>query len=112
METVLLIPFIPLVISALLSVVKGKESIPRISMFFSAFIAILGLIGAYYVTFHDKNIYGFNDLLVFDQLSAILIVYVAILGMVIRKYAEKYMWDEKGYKRFFILLNFIFTVNL
>ncbi|RUM50972.1 MAG: hypothetical protein DSY47_00530, partial [Hydrogenothermus sp.] len=34
---------------------------------------------------------------------------ILILGIVIRKYSAKYMWDEKGYKRFFILLNFIFT---
>ncbi|NPA52009.1 MAG: hypothetical protein GXO22_03865 [Aquificae bacterium] len=78
-------------------------------MFFSAFIAVLGIFGAYFVIFEDENIYGFNNLLVFNELSAILVPYVAVLGMVIRKYSAKYMWDEKGYKRFFILLNFIFV---
>ncbi len=106
---ILLIPFIPLIITALIGIIDQKETIPKISMFFSALIAVLGLIGAFYIVYFDKNIYGFNDLLVFNELSAILVVYVAVLGLVIRKYSSKYMWDEKGYKRFFILLNFIFS---
>ena len=72
-------------------------------------IALLGLYGAYYVISSGKAIIGFGGLLVYNELSAILVPYVAILGLVIRKYASKYMWDEAGYKRFFILLNFIFT---
>ncbi len=108
-ELVLIIPFVPLIIAGLIGVINTKEAIPRISMFFSAFIAVLGIVGAYFVIFEDKNIYGFNNLLVFNELSAILVPYVAVLGMVIRKYSAKYMWDEKGYKRFFILLNFIFV---
>ena len=108
-ELVLIIPIIPLIIAGLIGVINSKEAIPRISMFFSALIAVLGIIGAYFVIFEDRNIYGFGNLLVFDELSAILVPYVAILGMVIRKYSAKYMWDEKGYNRFFILLNFIFV---
>jgi len=108
-KTVLLIPFVPLLIALLIGFINSKESIPRISMFFSAFIAVFGLVGAYFVITKKESIYGFNNLLVFNEMSAVLIPYVAILGMVIRKYSAKYMWDEKGYKRFFILLNFIFT---
>jgi NADH-quinone oxidoreductase subunit L len=40
-ELVLTIPFIPLIIAGLIGVINNKEAIPRISMFFSAFIAIL-----------------------------------------------------------------------
>lgn len=72
-------------------------------------IALLGLSGAYYVISNDAEIVGFGGLVIYNQLSAILVPYVAILGLVIRKYATKYMWDEAGYKRFFILLNFIFA---
>ncbi len=110
MENIILtIPFIPIIIAILLAFVDSKETIPKISMYFSAFIAILGFLGAFYVIYYDKSIEGFNGLLSFDEIAAILIPYVAILGMVIRKYSSKYMWDEKGYKRFFILLNFIFS---
>ncbi len=108
-KTVLLIPFIPVLIAFLISFVNNKEAIPKISMYFSSLIAVLGLVGASYVIYYDKNIYGFNNLLVFNELSAILVVYVAILGVVIRKYSSKYMMDEIGFKRFFILLNFIFS---
>ncbi|MDQ7085872.1 MAG: proton-conducting transporter membrane subunit [Sulfurovum sp.] len=82
---------------------------PRISIFFSSIVALLGMYGTYYVMKYDEAITGFGGLLVYNELSSILVVYVAILGLVIRKYATKYMWDEAGYKRFFILLNFIFS---
>ena len=110
MEKIILsIPFIPIVIAFLLLFVKEKESIPKVSIFLSSMIAVLGLYGTYYVISNDRAIIGFGGLLIYNELSAILVPYVAILGLVIRKYAAKYMWDEAGYKRFFILLNFIFS---
>jgi len=105
----LLIPGIPILIAFLLFFINKKELIPKISIVLSSMIAILGLYGTYYVMSNDTQIIGFNGLLVYNELSAILVPYVAILGLVIRKYATKYMWDEAGYKRFFILLNFIFA---
>lgn len=110
MEKIILsIPFIPIVIAFLLLFVKEKESIPKVSIFLSSMIALLALYGTYYVMSNDRAIIGFDGLLIYNELSAILVPYVAILGLVIRKYAAKYMWDEAGYKRFFILLNFIFS---
>ncbi|RMA97119.1 proton-conducting transporter transmembrane domain-containing protein [Hydrogenothermus marinus] len=108
-KTVLLIPFIPVIIAFLISFINSKEAISKISMYFSFLIAVLGIAGAYYVIANQKNIYGFGDLLIFNEMASILVVYVAILGIVIRKYSAKYMWDEKGFKRFYILLNFIFA---
>ncbi|WP_151901039.1 proton-conducting transporter transmembrane domain-containing protein [Sulfurimonas hydrogeniphila] len=108
-KIILLIPGIPIVIAFLLIFVKKKEFIPKISLILSSMIALLGLYGAYYVISNDTQITGFGGLLIYNQLSAVLVPYVAILGLVIRKYATKYMWDEAGYKRFFILLNFIFA---
>ena len=108
-KIVLLIPAIPIVIAFLLIFVNKKELIPKISLLLSSMIALLGLYGAYYVISNETEITGFGGLLIYNQLSAILVPYVAILGLVIRKYATKYMWDEAGYKRFFILLNFIFA---
>lgn len=108
-KIVLLIPSIPLVIAFILSFVSQKELIPKINLVLSSLIALLGLWGAYFVVTTDMPIIGFDGLLIYNELSAILVPYVAILGLVIRKYATKYMWDEAGYKRFFILLNFIFS---
>ncbi len=82
---------------------------PKISIYFSSLVALLGMYGSYYVMSTGESIIGMGGLLVYNELSSILVVYVAILGLVIRKYATKYMWDEAGYKRFFILLNFIFS---
>jgi len=108
-KLVLLIPFIPIVIAFMLSFVSNKELIPKISIVLSGMIAVLGLYGTSYVISHDTPVIGFDGLLIYNELSAILVPYVAILGLVVRKYATKYMWDEAGYKRFFILLNFIFS---
>jgi len=108
-KIVLLIPGIPIAIALLLSFVSHKELIPKINLILSSMIAILGLFGAFHIISGNEAITGFGGLLIYNELSAILVPYVAILGLVIRKYATKYMWDEAGYKRFFILLNFIFS---
>lgn len=108
-KLVLFIPFIPVLIAFSIGFINKKILMPKVSIFFSSLVAILGLYGTYYVMSTGEDIYGFDGLLVFNELSAILVPYVAILGLVIRKYSTKYMWDEPGYKRFFILLNFIFS---
>ena len=108
-KLVLFIPFIPIFIAFFIGFLHEKKMMPKVSMIFSSLVALLGLYGTYYVMSNDTVIYGFGGLLVFNELSAILVPYVAILGLVIRKYSTKYMWDEPGYKRFFILLNFIFS---
>lgn len=108
-KIILLIPGIPIFIAFILFFVSKKELIPKVSIILSSMIALLALYGTYYVINHDAPIIGFDGLLIYNELSAILVPYVAILGLVIRKYATKYMWDEAGYKRFFILLNFIFS---
>ena len=82
---------------------------PKVALFFSSIVALLALYGTYHVMSSGEAIDGFGGYLIFNELSAILVPYVAILGLVIRKYSTKYMWDEPGYKRFFILLNFIFS---
>jgi NADH-quinone oxidoreductase subunit L len=108
-KIILLIPSIPIIIAFILFFVKKKEHIPKVSIMLSSMVALLALSGTYYVISNDKSIEGFGGLLIYNELSAILVPYVAILGLVIRKYATKYMWDEPGYKRFFVLLNFIFA---
>lgn len=108
-QIILLIPGIPIVIAILLGFFDKKEIVPRISLILSSMVAILALYGSYYVISTGTSIEGFGGLVIYNELSAILVPYVAILGLVIRKFATKYMWDEAGYKRFFVLLNFIFS---
>ena len=108
-KIILLIPIIPILIAILLGFFDKKEIMPKISIVLSSMVAILGLYGSYYVMSTGKSIEGLGGLVIYNELSSILVPYVAILGLVIRKFATKYMWDEAGYKRFFILLNFIFS---
>ena len=106
---VLIIPIIPVIIALYIWFLDKKELMPKVSFMFSSLVVVLGIYGSYYVMSTDNEIIGFGGLLVYNELSSILVVYVAVLGLVIRRYATKYMWDEAGYKRFFILLNFIFS---
>lgn len=108
-KVILLIPSIPIFIAVFLFFIRKKESIPKVSIMLSSMLGLLALYGTYFVMSNHRPIIGFDGLLIYNQLSAILVPYVAILGLVIRKYATKYMWDEAGYRRFFILLNFIFS---
>ena len=108
-KIILLIPSIPILIAILLGFFDKKELMPRISIILSSMVAILALFGSYHVISTGTPIEGLGGLVIYNELSAILVPYVAILGLVIRKFATKYMWDEAGYKRFFILLNFIFS---
>jgi len=108
-QLVLFIPFIPIMIAIVIGFLNKKELMPKVAIFFSSMVALLGLYGTYHVMSTDEVIHGLGGFLVFNELSSILVPYVAILGLVIRKYSTKYMWDEPGYKRFFILLNFIFA---
>lgn len=108
-KLVLFIPFIPIMIAILIGLISKKQFMPKVALFFSSIVALLALYGTYYVMSNDTVIDGLGGYLIFNELSAILVPYVAILGLVIRKYSTKYMWDEPGYKRFFILLNFIFS---
>ena len=108
-QIILLIPGIPIVIAILLGFFDKKEIMPRISLILSSMVAVLALYGSYHVISTGTSIEGFGGLVIYNELSAILVPYVAILGLVIRKFATKYMWDEAGYKRFFVLLNFIFS---
>lgn len=108
-SVVFLIPFIPLVIALLIFFIDSKKVIPRISIFFSIIIVGLSIYGTYQQFKANQPIISDNMLLSFDRLSSILTLYVAILGIIIRKYSYKYMWDEPGFRRFFILLNFIFS---
>lgn len=108
-SVVFLIPFIPLVIATLILFIDSKKVIPKISIFFSVIIVLLSIYGTYQQFKTNLPIVSENKLLSFDRLSSILTLYVAILGIIIRKYSYKYMWDEPGYKRFFVLLNFIFS---
>jgi len=108
-KLVLFIPFIPIMIAILIGLISKKQFMPKVAILFSSIVALLALYGTYYVMSSGEVIDGFGGYLIFNELSAILVPYVAILGLVIRKYSTKYMWDEPGYKRFFILLNFIFA---
>jgi NADH-quinone oxidoreductase subunit L len=91
-----------------IALVKDKTLMPKISIYFAFVIVGISIYAASNVMSSGENFYGLKNLLAFDKLASILIVYVSILSLVIMKYSMKYMWDEKGYKRYFILLNIIF----
>ncbi|MBT8344605.1 MAG: hypothetical protein KJO45_07800, partial [Sulfurovum sp.] len=70
-KVVLFIPFIPVIIAILIGFLNTKELMPRVAIFFSSIVALLGLYGTYYVMSTDEVIYGFGGYLIFNELSAI-----------------------------------------
>ena len=76
-KIILLIPSIPIFIALILFFVRKKELIPKVSIMLSSMLALLALYGTYFVITNHAPIIGFDGLLIYNQLSAILVPYVA-----------------------------------
>ena len=93
-----------------------KKSTYKISIFF----CILTLFGASFLAylFYENNL---NEKLLFantlytlniGSLSIVMSVFVSLVGLVVHKFSIKYMYDEEGYIRFFILLDVMIGIIL
>ena len=102
-----IVPVLPFFVALFLLGVEKKELIPKISLFGLLIVSIGGIILSADVIGSGVEIYAAGNLMLYGKIASILVVYVAVIGMVIVKYSTRYMWDEPGYKRFFILLNLI-----
>ncbi len=108
-DLIFIIPLLPIIAAVIIAFWNKKLDLGKISLYFAYLIIIISIVNASAVMSSGNNIYDSYKLLSFDKLASILVVYVSILSLVIIKYSMKYMWDEKGYKRYFILLNLIFA---
>jgi len=103
----LLAPFLS-VLSMFLFLKQHKKNVYKISIFFSYFALITSFVMLTLFFNNHKHIYIFRDTLFslyITPLSVMLMAFVSTVSLVIHTYSIKYMYDEEGYIRFFILLD-------
>ncbi|RUM31219.1 MAG: hydroxyacid dehydrogenase, partial [Aquifex sp.] len=83
--------------------VKLSTSITLTNFFLSLFLLITG-------SFGEFTLFGVLEFYP-DRLGLLLGTYILLVSSVVHKYAENYMNDDPGYKRFYILLD-LMTANL
>lgn len=112
-QLVWLLPALPLVsglFTYLLAPVMGRSSV-RISLFG----AVLTLLLAIYLlslklggAAPQQHMLGDTwGALLFDPLSVLMAVVIAAISLLVRLYSVRYMAEERGYARFFMLLDFM-----
>ncbi len=89
------------IVSSILSVFIEREYIPKVSvsLILSAFILSFILL--------VFNTNGKFFLFLPDNLGLLLSTYILLVSLVVHKYSENYMSDEKGFRRFYALLGLI-----
>ncbi len=106
----LLIPFIPLIAVLINIWVKDRFRAAQVSVYASgiAFFFSFSLLTAYVIKPEPVRISLIFPLeFYFDALSMVMLTAVSGISFVVHKYAVKYLQDEEGYRRFYILLDLI-----
>ncbi len=106
----LLLPFIPLIAILINLWIKEKFRIAQISVYASGitFLFSLAFLLVYVIKPEPTRISLISPLeFYFDALSMVMLTAVSGISFVVHKYAVKYLQDEEGYKRFYILLDLI-----
>ncbi len=100
------IPLVPLInfLSALLVwITKDDKVFPRLSTFMTFFAFLLSLL-LLILGERTSVLSGFFELYG-DNLGLLLSTYILLVSLVVHKFSEKYMADEEGYRRFYVLLD-------
>lgn len=88
----------------------------KISIFFSV-VTLLSALALGFLFYE----YSLNEKLLFAQtlytlnitsLTIVMSIFVSLVGLVVHKFSIKYMYDEEGYIRFFILLDMMIGIIL
>ncbi|AEB12698.1 proton-conducting transporter membrane subunit [Marinithermus hydrothermalis] len=104
-----LIPWVPLLSAVTLAFVRDERTFPRLSTGLTFLAFALNLL-ALFTT--EGGTYAVGVLAFYtDNLGLLLSAYILLVSLVVHKYSEKYMADEEGYRRFYILLD-LMTASL
>ncbi|NPA32174.1 MAG: NADH-quinone oxidoreductase subunit L [Aquificae bacterium] len=82
---------------------KLSTSLTLTNFFLSLFLLITGSFGSF-------SLFGVLDFLP-DRLGLLLSTYILLVSAVVHKYAENYMREDEGFRRFYLLLD-LMTANL
>ena len=110
----MLVPFIPLLAILINVWIKDRYKVAKVSVYASGITFLLSLF--FLITYAIKPEPRKLSLIppfefYFDALSAVMLTAVSGISFVVHKYSVKYLQEEEGYKRFFVLLDLI-TVAL
>lgn len=95
------VPLLPLISALAVSLIRNEDLFPRVS---TALTGATFLVSGSLLFLFPKGLnpsLGLNG----DSLGLLLATYILLVSLVVHKYSEKYMADEEGYRRFFILLD-------
>ncbi len=90
------------------SVAKVSVSLSLLTFFVSCSLLVMAIIGKPQTTFSLGGDWG---LLLFDPLSALMAVVISGISFIVHLYSVRYMIEEQGYARFFVLLD-LMTASL
>ncbi len=104
-----LIPWVPLLSAVTLAFVRDERTFPRLSTGLTFLAFALNLLALFTTEggTHAVGVLAFYT----DNLGLLLSAYILLVSLVVHKYSEKYMADEEGYRRFYILLD-LMTASL
>lgn len=117
-KLVLLLPALPLlsaILTHLLSGILGR-SVVRIGLAGSILTLLLAVFLLWLkLSGQETNLHSLGDSwgsLLFDPLSVLLAFLIAGIGLIVRFYSVRYMAEEDGYVRFFVLLDLMVATLL
>ena len=110
---IVIVPALPLLAAAVANLLPGGKrkqiaslSVMAIALTFAASIALLTL-ALYGNPVTEVRIGGSWGILMFDPLSSLMSVLISGISLIVHVYSTRYMADEEGYKRYFVLLSLI-----
>lgn len=111
----LALPFLSALVLLISFKIFGKNAY-KISVFFSllTLLASLALGGVFYDNSLSEKVLLAGNLYTLNitSLTIVMSIFVSLVGLVVHKFSIKYMYDEEGYIRFFILLDTMIGVIL
>ena len=97
------VPLLSFVSALLVALIRDDKVFPKLSTYIT-FLAFLVSLAALVMGDRTSVLSGLLELYG-DNLGLLLSTYILLVSLVVHKFSEKYMADEEGYRRFYILLD-------
>ncbi len=107
---IILLIILPLISAGLCTFTADNRRLSSLSIYITFATFVLSLLLLIFGSFETLKLGGIFEFYA-DRLGLLLSTYILLVSLIIHKYSQKYMVDDPGYKRFFVLLD-IMTANL
>ena len=104
---VIALPFVSAVLTQLFSDRLGRN--PAFISIVGSWATLLLAIGTLWLAISEPGVHEFSlmadwGIIRFDSLSTLMCVLIAAISLIVNIYSQRYMVEEAGYARFFVLL--------